>query len=203
VSAIFLDRDGVINANRDTYVTSWSDFQFLPGALDALRILTHHKFRIFVVTNQSIVNQGRITQDQLETIHSRMLRAVNIHGGVIHDIRYCPHRQDEQCGCRKPQPGMLFSLAQDWGINLSQTYLVGDAITDIQAGQTAGCQTLMVLTGRGTEQVRKLLPMGIRSTYVLRNLLSAAQWILAAEGLSVLDPALQFTCTATEQHSFF
>lgn len=186
---IFLDRDGVINENRADHVKSWAEFQFVPGALDALRLLTQHRFQIFVVTNQAGVNQGRLSHHELQTIHGRMQQAASAHGASVRDVRYCPHRSDEACGCRKPKPGMLLSLAREWGVNLSQAYLIGDALTDLQAGQAAGCHTVMVLTGRGAEQVSRLPSMQLRPAPVLANLWAAVHWVLDAEGLTAREPA--------------
>lgn len=151
--AIFLDRDGVINENRVDHVTTWEQFRFLPGALGALRRLTASGYAIFIVTNQAAVERGLMTAATLEAIHTRMQAAALRNGAQITAIRACPHRPEAQCACRKPQPGMIVSLAAEYGIDLTETYFVGDALTDIMAGKAAGCRTLLVRTGRGVEQL--------------------------------------------------
>lgn len=180
--AVFLDRDGVINQNREDHVKSWDEFRFLPGALEALQLLTRHGFRIFVVTNQACVHRGLITVAELEAIHRRMGRAAQLGGASITDIRYCPHCPEEGCQCRKPQPGMLLDLALTHDVNLGETYMVGDALTDVAAGQSAGCQTILVRTGRGAEQLARDEPSACQPDVITSNLLSAAMWLCGRKG---------------------
>lgn len=174
---IFLDRDGVINENRADYVKGWHEFRFLPGALEGLRLLTERRYRICIVTNQAAVNRGLLAQADLEELHRRMVAVAEAHGARIADIRYCPHRDDEACACRKPRPGMLLGLAAERQVDLSQTYFVGDALTDMAAGHAAGCRTILVLTGRGSEQVVHPDFLRYRPRYVAQHLLDAVQWL--------------------------
>ena len=109
--AIFLDRDGVINVNRDDHVKSWDEFTFLPGALTALRWLQDTGFRVFVVTNQGVISHGGATHTAIAEIHRKMCAEIQLLGGAIDEIVYCPHAGHEQCRCRKPSPGMLLDLA--------------------------------------------------------------------------------------------
>jgi D-glycero-D-manno-heptose 1,7-bisphosphate phosphatase len=151
--AVFLDRDGVINENRLDHVKSWAEFRFLPGALDAMARLARADVKVFVITNQAIVNRGVVSREVVEAINRRMIDEVERGGGRIAGVAYCPHRPDERCGCRKPNPGLLIELAREHGLDLKRTVLIGDALTDIQAGQAAGCETVLVLTGRGQAQL--------------------------------------------------
>lgn len=179
---VFLDRDGVINENRDDHVKSWEEFRFLPGSLEALALLTRAGLRIFVVTNQACVNRGLLSVAELTTIHRRLQEEAARAGARIDAVRYCPHRPDERCGCRKPRPGMLLDLARAYGLNLGQAYMVGDAASDIAAGASAGCRTVLVRTGRGAAQLASLASGTCRPDVTLDNLLDAARWICAAEG---------------------
>lgn len=175
---IFLDRDGVINENRADYVKSWEEFHFLPGALDALRLLTRLGHRIFVVTNQASINRGLVDQAVVETIHRRMQMIARSNGAVITDIRFCPHRDDEGCNCRKPRPGMLFSLAAKHGLILDRAVMVGDALSDIAAAKAAGCGfTMLVRTGRGSEQQALPAISTCRPDLIIDDLYSAALWL--------------------------
>lgn len=171
---VFLDRDGVINVNRDDHVKSWDEFRFLPGALEGLRLLTEYGYRIFVVTNQAAVNRGLITHATLQAIHQRMVATAKTCGAHIVDVSYCPHRPDEDCDCRKPRPGMLLSLAATYQIDLHQAFMIGDALSDIAAGQAAGCRTILVLSGRGQAQLAQLDTSQHRPNYVARDLFDAA-----------------------------
>ena len=150
--AIFLDRDGVINENRPDHVKSWDEFEFLPGALESIRRLSEIGMPIFVVTNQAIINRKLATVDTLNDIHCRMLDAIHQAGGRVEKVYYCPHDSHEGCDCRKPQPGMLKRAAMEFGIDLTRSFIVGDAWTDMEAGFAVGTRSILVMTGRGRSQ---------------------------------------------------
>lgn len=152
-SAVFLDRDGVINENRRDYVKSWDEFEFLPGALASLRRLASAPYAIVVLSNQSAISRGLVSWAEVNAINDRMLREIKQAGGRIDGVYVCPHRPDEGCGCRKPEPGLLFQAADELDIHLGSSYLVGDALCDMQAALTARCVPLLVLTGRGQEEL--------------------------------------------------
>jgi D-glycero-D-manno-heptose 1,7-bisphosphate phosphatase len=175
---VFLDRDGVINANRADYVLGWDQFSFLPGALKALALLHAAGTPAIVVTNQTIVGKGLITSEALDDIHDRMRNAVQAAGGAIHDILHCPHLAGDNCACRKPRPGMLHMAAEKHAIELVESYYVGDALTDLAAGQSAGCRCVLVETGRGRTQVLREEARFHRDYHAAGDLLSAVKWIL-------------------------
>lgn len=150
--AIFLDRDGVINENRDDHVKSWDEFRFTPDALQSIRELTQLGLPIFVVTNQAIISRRLATLETLNDIHGRMLNAISACGGRISKVYYCPHDSHEHCNCRKPAPGMLIQAADEFHIDLSQSFLIGDAWTDISAAIQVESQGILILKGRGPTQ---------------------------------------------------
>lgn len=178
--AIFLDRDGVICENRSDHVKSWDEFEFLPGAKESVAALSQLGMPIIVVTNQAIVGRGMVPARVVDDIHRRMVTELEERGGRINRVVYCPHRPEDHCTCRKPEPGMLYQVADEMGIELSDSYLVGDAATDLIAGQQAGCQLFLVLTGRGLQQ---LVPSfrSVDHFTVTCNLMDAATRILKAE----------------------
>jgi len=178
--AVFLDRDGVVCHNRPDHVKSWDEFAFLPHALNSLARLAELDLPIIVVTNQAVINRGIVTAETVEKIHRRMVAEIERAGGRIDGVYYCPHRPDEGCECRKPQPGLLRQAAADFGIELEGSYLVGDAWTDIQAGLAVGCTPFLVLTGRGMRQARQALSEGPGRFCVVRDLSEAAATILEA-----------------------
>jgi D-glycero-D-manno-heptose 1,7-bisphosphate phosphatase len=198
--AIFLDRDGVIGENRADHVKSWEEFRFLPGALDALRWLRLAGFRTFVVTNQAIVNRGVTSAQVVEEIHARMSLCVAWHGGRIDDIRYCPHDYGEQCECRKPQPGMLRQLAQQWHVDLSRSYMVGDAWTDIAAGRAVNCRSIMVRTGRGAEQASLPEAHQHPADHIAADLAAAVVWLCQEEGITPLPNGASLLQRSANQH---
>lgn len=180
MQAIFLDRDGVICENRSDHVKSWDEFRFLPGAKTSLAALSQLGLPIVVVTNQAIVGRKMVPSSVVDDIHQRMVAEIEADGGRIDRVMYCPHRPEDRCGCRKPESGMLLQAADEMGIDLSASYLVGDAASDMLAGQRVGCQLLFVLTGRGFQQ---LLPAvhSVDDFTITRNLMGAATRIINAE----------------------
>jgi D-glycero-D-manno-heptose 1,7-bisphosphate phosphatase len=151
-SALFLDRDGVIIENRENYVRSWGDVTFIPAAISALKRIAPLDVKVVIVTNQACVNKGIITLEQAKAINARIIREVMSAGGRIDAAYLCPHRHDEACGCRKPAPGMLFRAARDHLLDLRGSWMVGDAVTDMQAARAAGVRGVLVRTGRGVAE---------------------------------------------------
>jgi D-glycero-D-manno-heptose 1,7-bisphosphate phosphatase len=195
--AILLDRDGVICENRTDHVKSWEEFKFLPGAKTALAALSELDLPIIVITNQAAIGRGLVTAGVVDGIHRRMVAEVESDGGRIDRVVYCPHRARDRCACRKPEPGMLFQMASEMGIDLSQSYLVGDAATDLLAGQRVGCQLFLVLTGRGRGQLVPSL-RSVHSFRISQDLLEAANHILRTEAnLSHKDLAAMQPATPT------
>lgn len=156
--AVFLDRDGVINAmvyHADFgLIDSPSrpdEFQMLPGVARAVRRINEMGFLAIVISNQPGVAKGKFTVDLLKATKEKMHADLAGEGAKLDDVYYCIHHPDavldsykEICECRKPKPGLLLQAAEEWDINLSQSYFVGDGITDIVAGQRAGCKTFLV-----------------------------------------------------------
>lgn len=186
--AIFLDRDGVICENRSDYVKNWNEFKFLADAKNSLAALSRLGLPIIVVTNQSAIGRGIICADVVEDIHHRMVTEVAAHGGRIDRVMYCPHSPDESCECRKPKPGLLLQAAQEMDLDLSQSYLVGDAASDVMAGNGVGCRTFLVLTGRGIQQLIPTLGAAGGKVTIARTLTEATTQILKAE-LAISDGA--------------
>lgn len=153
-AAILLDRDGVINENRDDYVTSWQEMRFIPGVFEALARLAATSLSLVLVTNQSPIGRGILTPAQVETINQRLILEIEAHGGRVDGVYYCPHRPDESCDCRKPRPGLLLRAARDLNLDLGASYMVGDAASDVEAALAAGVQPVVVRTGRGAAQER-------------------------------------------------
>lgn len=182
--AIFLDRDGVINANRPDHVKTWDEFVFLPGALAALERIAASDFLVLVTTNQAAIARGMTTDAAVRGIHARMAAEVRRAGGRIDAVYYCPHRPEENCDCRKPRPGLYRQGAQQWNVDLTRSYVVGDALADIAAAQAIGAEAILVLTGRGNEQHSVLKENAHAGFQVVDDLMGAVEWIWRKENLS-------------------
>jgi D-glycero-D-manno-heptose 1,7-bisphosphate phosphatase len=152
--AIFLDRDGVIIENRSDYVRQWSHVTVLPKAIDALSGLKREGFKIVIVTNQSAIGRGLMTFEDAQMINERLVATIKENGGWVDAVFMCPHKPEDNCQCRKPQPGLLLQAAQNFSLDLQSSWMVGDAWTDLLAGQSAGVEgRIMVRTGRGAVQL--------------------------------------------------
>lgn len=150
---LFLDRDGVIIENQDSYVRSWTDVIFYPQALLALKEFSQHSCKIVIVTNQSVVGRGHLSLDQANEINRRLVEVIRESGGRVDGIYLCPHAPEANCNCRKPSPGLLLQAARELSIDLGRSAMIGDALSDIQAGKATGIpHNILVRTGRGAAQ---------------------------------------------------
>ena len=179
--AVFLDRDGTINENRPDHVKSLDEFTFIPGALQAIRRLAATPVAIIVISNQSVINRGLASADTVAAINQRLAEAVRAQGGRLDGIYICPHAPDEGCRCRKPRPGLLRQAQAEHHLDLHGSYLVGDAVTDVELAQSAGCHPILVLTGRGQAQAARLTPQQRAAVHVASDLDEAVTWILDQE----------------------
>jgi D-glycero-D-manno-heptose 1,7-bisphosphate phosphatase len=147
--AVFLDRDGVINhkAPEGDYITNWREIDFISGAVDAVADLNRAGYRVFIVTNQRGVATRKIKKEDLLEIHERIKEEFAHGGALISEIYYCPHDISAKCSCRKPQPGMLRRAAREHSLNLNASWMIGDSVTDVEAGDNAGCRTVLLTSG--------------------------------------------------------
>lgn len=171
MKAVFLDRDGVINRavlrdGKPHPPDRVEDLEVLDGVPDALRKLRGAGFRLIVVTNQPDVARGTQTREAVEAMHARLTAEL-----PVDEVVACYHDGDE-CDCRKPKPGALVAAAQRHGVELEESFMVGDRWRDIEAGQRAGCRCLFVDHGYAEQQ-----PAG--SFVRVASLAAAAEWILS------------------------
>jgi D,D-heptose 1,7-bisphosphate phosphatase len=155
--AVFLDRDGTINV-EDGFITKPEQIRLLPGAAPAIAMLNSSPFLAVCVTNQPVMARGEVSFEGLEAIHARLDALLGREGAYLDDLLFCPHHPDRgfdgeiaeykiDCDCRKPKPGLLFSAAERYNIDLSRSYMIGDRTSDAAAGERAGAKTIGVLTG--------------------------------------------------------
>ena len=156
VSLVILDRDGVINHDSDDYIKSPDEWQPLPGSLEAIARLCRADYTVVVATNQAGVGRGLFSQEMLIRIHRKMASSIRDKGGRLDSVFFCPHSPAEQCGCRKPKPGMLLEISDRLGIRLSGVPVVGDSLRDLEAAEAAGAIPVLVKTGRGRLTQEKL-----------------------------------------------
>lgn len=154
IKAVFLDRDGTINecfTERVKIASCPEQFYLLPHTANAVALIRQKGYKVFVVTNQSGVHFGYISKQMLDLIHENMIQQLfseNPHA-IIEDVIACPHHPEAGCVCRKPKPGMIQNLARKYNIDLSRSWMLGDRESDIEAGQAAGCETLLLPSNHG------------------------------------------------------
>jgi len=179
--SLFLDRDGVIIENNPAYVRLWEDVSIYPQALAALTRVRATPYKIILVTNQSGVGRGLISFAQARQINDRLVETIEHAGGRVDGVFMCPHAPEENCECRKPMPGLFYQAARELSIDLSHSILIGDALSDLLAGQAAGInQTILVRTGRGAEQESLPFPPQLKPFTVhpdLQQALQALNWL--------------------------
>jgi len=180
---VFLDRDGVINKfpGNGNYVTLVKEFQFLPGSLEAIRLLTEQGYTIFVVSNQAGVGKGIFSKDKLKKITAKMMREIKKSGGKIKRVYYSTSKSDAGCEYRKPNIGSIRKAFESLKKPLQiakKTYFVGDTETDIQAGHNAGCKTIFVLSGREDKSYLKR-KWSVMPDFIANDLLEATKIITA------------------------
>lgn len=146
--AIFLDRDGVINKDKN-YVHKMDDFDLEGGALEGLRNININDYSIFIITNQSGIGRGLYTEKEFINFTSDTHKFLKNNGINIEKTYYCPHLSEDKCPCRKPEIGLLLMAEKEYGIDLANSYFVGDKTSDILAGKKSGCKTILVKTGYG------------------------------------------------------
>jgi D-glycero-D-manno-heptose 1,7-bisphosphate phosphatase len=146
---VILDRDGTINQDSDQYIKSPAEWKPIPGSIEAIARLTQGGWRCVVATNQSGIARGLFDMATLNAIHAEMHRVVNLAGGRIEAIFFCPHAADSNCECRKPKPGMLRDIAARMDVKLAGVPMIGDSLRDVGAAAAAGAKPYLVLTGKG------------------------------------------------------
>jgi D-glycero-D-manno-heptose 1,7-bisphosphate phosphatase len=190
--AVFLDRDGTINVEKE-YLFRVEEFEFIPGAPEAIRLLKDAGFLVVVVTNQSGIGRGIYAEADLERLHAFMEQELARIGTGVDAYYFCPHHPRHgqgdyrmECACRKPLPGMLLAAARDLAIDLPASFMVGDKLADVEAGLAAGCRSVLVRTGYGAAEITAV-PAGVQA---VADLPAAAQLILAAgNGAESFDDA--------------
>lgn len=159
-SAIFLDRDGVLNEDPG-FLHEIAKLRFYPGIIDSLMKLAESQFKIIIITNQPGIGRGFFSESEYKKFEKKYLERLNEEskGRIrIDGIYHCPHHPEKgigeykvKCTCRKPEPGMLLDAGKDYDVDFGTSYMVGDKRSDIQAGVSAGCKTILVKTGCGGE----------------------------------------------------
>lgn len=178
MKAVFLDRDGVINRypGDKKYVTSCRDFRFLPKVKSSIARLHKKKFKIFVISNQAGVGKGILNRKTLNSITEKMLQKISKSGGGIDGVYYCTHRKEQNCPCRKPKTGLIDTAKKKYPIKLADSFFIGDSVADIKTAKTAGCKSILVLSGK--EKLSNRKNWEVKPDFIFTNLSDASDFIL-------------------------
>jgi D-glycero-D-manno-heptose 1,7-bisphosphate phosphatase len=176
--AVFLDRDGTINIEKN-YLYKLVDWEWIPGAIEAIKLLNEKNFLVVVVTNQSGIARNKYECRDVELLHTWVSRQLFQHGASIDGYYYCPHHPEHgshrTCLCRKPQIGMFLEAGDDLGIDFNNSWMIGDKLIDMQAGIAAGVRTIMVSTGHGAIEAK----LADDDQIVARDLLEATYKLIS------------------------
>ncbi len=177
--AVFLDRDGTLNEDPG-YFHEADKLVVYPDVPEALRKLKEAGFLLIVVTNQGAIGKGLYPKADMEAVHKAMQAYLAPFRVQIDDFFFCPHTVEANCTCRKPKPGMFFAARDKYNIQLAESYIVGDKISDLEAKQVTRCRTVLVLTGHGQEEQDKAQAQGLTvADFVVKDMGGAAKVILA------------------------
>ena len=181
IKIVFLDRDGVINVSAPPhmYVTKWEEFEYLPGVYEAIKILNESGFIVIVITNQRCIARNIATKEDVKELNRKMLNDIKKHGGKIDKVYCCPHDIDEHCDCRKPKPGLFIKAEKalkrkGYTIDKDASWMIGDSITDIKAGQNYGVNTIQI--AKNTEH-NEIKLMSDKMHFTAPDLKSAAEML--------------------------
>lgn len=177
--AVFIDRDGTINEEAG-YLCDPDELTLLPTTSKALRLLNRQGIPVVIITNQSALGRNLLTFEQFEAVNTALWQALRQGQAHYEALYFCPHLPDQNppCSCRKPQPGLLFQAAFELGLDLACSFMVGDKLSDLQAGRAGGCQTILVRTGWWQQTYREMTTQGFEPDYIASTLSEAAEWII-------------------------
>nr|WP_104203158.1 D-glycero-beta-D-manno-heptose 1,7-bisphosphate 7-phosphatase [Halomonas saliphila] len=176
---VILDRDGVINRDSDAYIKSLDEWHPYPSSIEAIARLTRAGLVVAVATNQSGISRGLYDETTLAQMHAELYRRVRDAGGDIAYIAYCPHGPGDGCDCRKPLPGLLEQIRLALGLDsLEGSWMVGDSLRDLQAGEPMGCRPVLVRTGKGRKTEAK--GAGLEDALIFDDLAGFVDWLLAS-----------------------
>jgi D-glycero-D-manno-heptose 1,7-bisphosphate phosphatase len=176
---VILDRDGVINQDRDDFVKSANEWVPIDGSLEAIALLNHAGWRVVVASNQSGIGRGIFGMAELNAMHEKLHRMLAGVGGRVDGIFFCPHTAKMKCDCRKPKPGLYLDIAQRFDARLENTTVIGDSLRDLQAAEAVSAEPILVRTGKGE---KTLADGGLPPrTHICHDLMDAARYLLGRE----------------------
>ena len=174
---VFVDRDGTINENTG-YIKNPEDLVLYPKVSEGIRLLNKNGYKVIVITNQSGISRGYFSEETLEKIHNKMKEELSKKDAFIDAIYFCPHHPDENCKCRKPQPGLLKTAIKEFDVDVSKSFIIGDRMLDIEAGNKVGCKTILVPEKKEIVK-NEMEKSNITPDYIANDFVKGVEWIIA------------------------
>jgi histidinol-phosphate phosphatase family protein len=179
--AVFLDRDGTLNEDREDYVKTLAEFRLFDFTPKALTLFSKMNYKIILISNQSAIGRRLTNLETVDAIHAKIQALAERHNSHIDGIYICPHLPEENCDCRKPKTGNLEKAIQEHQIDPRRSFFIGDARKDIETGQAAGCRTIFVRTGIQSPSREIIDSWESKPDYIAGNIYEAAQLIECLE----------------------
>ena len=168
---VILDRDGVINHDSDDYIKTVDEWMPIDGSIEAIAQLKNNGYKVAIATNQSGIGRGYYSVETMHQMHQKMADLLAPLNAKVDLIEYCPHLPEENCSCRKPKPGMIKEIQQHFNVDLSQTYFVGDTLSDLSTADHAKMRFALVKTGKGERIIDRVVASEAhKKTPVFNNL---------------------------------
>jgi D-glycero-D-manno-heptose 1,7-bisphosphate phosphatase len=174
----FLDRDGTIIAEKD-FIKRSDEIEFISGSIQAIKLLRDSGYKIVVISNQSGIGRGILTEKMVREVNESFLRTLREEGAPVDSLYFCPHHPEDNCDCRKPNTGMIQKAAQEHQLDLKDAVVIGDKLADVKLGKNIGAKTVLVLTGYGEKEAKKLKSLNPddKPDLVADNLLAGVIWL--------------------------
>lgn len=172
----FLDRDGTVIAEKD-FIKTPDEIEFIPGSIDAIRILRDLGYKIIVISNQSGIGRGILTIEMAAKVNESFLARLKSENAEIDALYFCPHRPEDNCDCRKPRTGLIKKAVEEQKLDLKDAVVIGDKLSDVELGKKLGAKTVLVLTGYGKKEAEKANISQIKPDFISDDLYKAVNWL--------------------------
>ena len=172
----FLDRDGTIIEDK-IFLKTPEEIEFFPGSVEAIKILRKLGYKIVVISNQSGIGRGILTEEMVKKVNDCFMRILKENDAPVDALYFCPHHPDDHCRCRKPETGMIEKAVTELSLDSKNSVVIGDHLVDIKLGKNIGAKTILVLTGHGKNELEELKDTNIEPDFVANDLLEAVDWV--------------------------
>lgn len=173
---VFVDRDGTVIEEKD-FIKTPDEMEFLPGSIEAIKILRELGYKIIVISNQSGIGRGILTEEMVTKVNESFLERLKKENAEIDALYFCPHRPEDNCDCRKPRTGLIQKAVEEHKLDLKDAVVIGDKLSDVELGRNLGAKTVLVLTGYGKKEAEKANVTQRKPDFIADDLYEAVNWL--------------------------